>query len=432
MTVSTKSSLDLSAALSEAVETENVERWENLLKTGTGLDPVAALRADPALEADILKITEVESTKDWLKLAEQWYDGLHRTVRANPDIRERVLWHAWAYLRRELSAALRAARMPCRLPDEGGVLAFVDGVKLCLVVRFEFFNDVPKLSVIDAIPNPRSAFDVVDELLSHDPPTRNELKRMLQSSHRLVWHRGVLGHVDRREEPKVFGPSIDTLILAEYIASEVAFGASQSPTSVLEVGTGSGFILAGMQRNMTGLRRLIGIDVEIQAATATHRNLKLNSGIERSPETAVVVGPLQTDLFGGNFDLVVCNPPYIPEPAEEPLDRSRQRTGAVLNLDLLDQLLNLAAMLVAPGGSMLILVSSVTPPSSVRDRVPSNFELSEPFGEEGREVLFEVEEVFGRPAAMKNLLAPGGGLKKSDGNFTHKLHAMLLTREDAQ
>jgi methylase of polypeptide subunit release factors len=126
---------------------------------------------------------------------------------------------------------------------------------------------------------------------------------------------------------------------------------------------------------------------------------------------------------------VVCNPPYIPDPPGGPIDRSRLRTGAVAGLSLIDQILESLPALLSESGRLLLLVSSVTPPEYVRERVPSGFVIaSEPLGDAGQEVLFEVEEVFTRPGYLP-FLESRGGLRMSEDSYIHQLHAFWITRE---
>lgn len=209
--VTATTGIELSAALAAALDQDSVEPWRTALVQQPNADPFRALRNDRAREAEIASAAGFADIEDWLKRAAQWLDHLNRIV-GDVDVRQGVLRHAWIRFTKQVQRALREAR--ARLPAEGGVLAYVDGLHLCLVIGYRFVSEMPSLEVIDAIADPRSAFDVVDDLLRRDHPTRNELKRMLQSSHRLIWHRDVLAHVDRRDEPGVFGPSIDTLHVA--------------------------------------------------------------------------------------------------------------------------------------------------------------------------------------------------------------------------
>jgi methylase of polypeptide subunit release factors len=419
--------MELEDELRAALETGSTELWRGALEHSSAMDPFRALRNDQARERQITEAAGFPDLQSWFRSAAEWFDNLGRSVDP-PAVEVEILRLAWVRLIEQLGRRLGEARRSYPLPAEGGILVFVAGLEICLVVGYRFTGPgyVPALHVVDAWPDPRSVFDVVDDLLRRPHETRNELKRMLQSSHRLVWHRDVLAHVDRREEPHVFGPSIDTLHLAEIIARRYASGSvHHAPSRVLEIGTGSGFISAGILRHIEGVQLLLGVEPDIGSAVCTYRNLDLNAGKNRA---ALLVSHFSSDLVPGQFDLVVCNPPYIPDPPSGPVDRSRHRTGAVAGIQLIDELLEALPRLVAPGGYALMMASSVTPPQHVIERLPAGFELVHELGADGEEVLFEVEEVFNRPGYLPFLLGRGG-LWERGRSYHHRLHALAFIRE---
>ncbi len=390
------------------------------------------MSADPEVAQTFAAAAGAADLADWLTKADQWVTGMYAPGHV-PSPAEQALRLAWEFLVRRVSASLQRAREPGRLPASGGVLAFVDGLNLCLVVDYRFVLETPSLRVIEAIKAPRTVFDVVDTLLHRPHETRTELKRMLQSSHRLVWHRDVLIHVDRREEPNVFGPSIDTLHLDELIAARFAhLKVDEQPRRVLELGTGSGLLSASILRNMPGVDRVVGVEIEAASAFCTHRNWRANT--EDLPgvldrKASLVIGPYRPDVLAGSFDLVICNPPYIPDdPAAAEIDRQQARTVAVAGLELLDATLRASSKLVSPGGKLLLVVSSVSPPAYVS--APEGFTADWVWGAEGMPVLFEVEEVFARPAWLKRLV-DAGGLTLAGDYYEHRLHAVWMTRTEA-
>ena len=422
---------ELAKELSEALAGDPAP-WRNALQRRPWADPIRALRAAPDLERELAAAAGSVDLGAWLKIAEEWVRELYVPGHKETPA-EAVLRLTWEFLKRRLTQSIARAREPARLPRTGVVLAFVDALGLCLVVDYRFVEQVPSLRVVEAIGSPRSVFDVVDALIERPHETRTELRRMLQSSHRLVWHRDVLVHVDRREEPNVFGPSIDTLHLAELIAEKIAtLPIDEQPKRVLELGTGSGFLTAAFLRNVAGTERVTGVELDSASAFCTDRNWRINTSDlpeVRDRKGALVVGPYRSDLLAGCFDFVVCNPPYIPEyPASVAAEREEGRRGAVAGLELLDHLLAESGSLVCPGGQMLVLVSSVTP----RDYVapPDGFEADWLWGEAGIPVLFEVEEVFAQPAWLDRLRR-AGGLDVSGPYYEHRLHAVAMTRTEA-
>ena len=100
-------------------------------------------------------------------------------------------------------------------------------------------------------------------------------------------------------------PRPETEELVEWIASE-----SKSNTSILDVGTGSGCIAIALHRAIKE-SRVCAIDISSKALDIARRN-----GNKYAPEVQFVEGDALGDfdkLFGAKFDVVVSNPPYIPE-----------------------------------------------------------------------------------------------------------------------
>src|SRR4029077_8205677 len=128
------------------------------------------------------------------------------------------LYHLWDRFETDLKEQLVRARLVGNLPAHGGVFTFTGGLAKCLVTRYEFSGREPKIEPVALVDSPKSAFDFWHAIDQAGPNARNVLKAVLMSGHKLVSHRGILTHVDRRFEPQVFGPSIDTLVMAEILA----------------------------------------------------------------------------------------------------------------------------------------------------------------------------------------------------------------------
>ncbi len=98
--------------------------------------------------------------------------------------------------------------------------------------------------------------------------------------------------------PETFDPRPDSETVVE-----AALAAMPAFASVLDLGTGSGCLLAALLSERPGARGL-GIDRSPAACLAARRNLK---GLR----ALVAAGDWGTAV-AGRFDLVVSNPPYIP------------------------------------------------------------------------------------------------------------------------
>ncbi len=140
---------------------------------------------------------------------------------------------------------------------------------------------------------------------------------------------------------QVYSPEADTYLLLEAALKEIRPG-----EKVLEIGTGSGYISAALNE----VADVIATDINPHAVCAAKQK-----GVE----------VVRTDLargLRGPFDLVIFNPPYLPTLDEEKIDDWLEyaldggRNGRVV----IERLANEAGRVLAPGGRILLLISSLT------------------------------------------------------------------------
>lgn len=109
-----------------------------------------------------------------------------------------------------------------------------------------------------------------------------------------------------RLSPETLVPRPDTETVVEAALS--LFPDPAAPLSILDLGTGTGAILAALLTERPAARG-IAVDRSENAARTARDNLEAN---HLSGRAAVIVADWGTALAGG-FDLVVSNPPYIAE-----------------------------------------------------------------------------------------------------------------------
>ncbi len=149
--------------------------------------------------------------------------------------------------------------------------------------------------------------------------------------------------------PGVYRPRDDSFQLAEAIenAHELAPDAR-----VLELCTGTGVVAVGLA--LRG-HDVTAVDVSRRAAL----NVRLNARL-----SGVRIDARRGDLFGAvrgeRFDLIVANPPYVPAPPGESHSGPARAWNAGEDGRLvLDRICRQAAEHLRPGGSILILQSSL-------------------------------------------------------------------------
>jgi release factor glutamine methyltransferase len=147
---------------------------------------------------------------------------------------------------------------------------------------------------------------------------------------------------------QVYVPEADSWLLRDAARAEVKPG-----DRVLEVGTGSGLIAAELAK-VTGV---VATDINPHAVLCAR-------------EKGVVV--VQNDLFCGirsSFDLILFNPPYLPTQPEERINDWLEhaldggRNGRVV----IGRFSEHVGRVLAPGGRILLLISSLTGLPEVRD-----------------------------------------------------------------
>ena len=161
--------------------------------------------------------------------------------------------------------------------------------------------------------------------------------------------------MDRREPDPVYQPAEDSRLLGETCREFV-----DESELVLDVGTGSGWV--GSVAAEAGAS-VVGVDVNPHACReARDRGVPTVRGN--------LVDPFRDDVF----DTVLFNPPYLPTDPEDEGDDWQERalSGGESGRAVVDPFLDSVGRILAPGGDVLLLVSSLTGIEAVIDRAAEN------------------------------------------------------------
>lgn len=138
---------------------------------------------------------------------------------------------------------------------------------------------------------------------------------------------------------KLYIPSDDSLLLAESVAKYTG-------KSALEIGIGSGIVLRILHENF---EVVAGTDIDFESLRHCKNNI--SNGI-------YLVCCDAASTFHCKFDLIVSNPPYLPEENNEGHDSAihggYDGTGTILHF------IKSATSVLAENGKMLVLVSSLS------------------------------------------------------------------------
>lgn len=164
----------------------------------------------------------------------------------------------------------------------------------------------------------------------------------------------------------MYVPSDDTFLLADCIRQYRGRWA-------LEIGVGSGVLLNLLEKNF---ENVAGSDIDRRAL----EHCRGRSG-------AMLVCCDAASAFAGSFDLIVSNPPYLPD------DKVRDTTvhGGPAGIETTIHFVRSALPLLASGGRILLVVSSLAD-SSELDRLIKDEKMSKKVMKEKR-VFFETLSV---------------------------------------
>lgn len=126
--------------------------------------------------------------------------------------------------------------------------------------------------------------------------------------------------------PETLVPRPETETLVE--AALAVFPDHAAPLAILDLGTGSGALLAAL---LSEYPAAFGIGVDLSPGAARQARANLES-LGLGARAAILVGAW-ADALAGRFDLVVSNPPYIPTMDIAVLDREVREHDPLLALD---------------------------------------------------------------------------------------------------
>jgi release factor glutamine methyltransferase len=150
----------------------------------------------------------------------------------------------------------------------------------------------------------------------------------------------------------VYEPSEDTYLLIECLPTNL------TGMHVLEIGCGSGIVCVEAAKR-GGV--VTAVDIDEQAVRATTILAK-----EHNVSVTALQGDLFTPINNQQFDLVICNPPYLPSDEHDPdiaLD------GGTNGHEFIERFLQQVKEHLKMNGTLLLLYSSRTNKERVRELI---------------------------------------------------------------
>eukprot|EP00933_Yihiella_yeosuensis_P032749 TRINITY_DN26387_c0_g1_i1.p1 TRINITY_DN26387_c0_g1~~TRINITY_DN26387_c0_g1_i1.p1 ORF type:complete len:250 (-),score=43.11 TRINITY_DN26387_c0_g1_i1:83-832(-) len=181
---------------------------------------------------------------------------------------------------------------------------------------------------------------------------------------------------------EVYPPSDDTFLLLEALAADSSKLVSLKPKLCIELGCGSGTVIAGLWDVLSGKvlsseasskggsptliqPLLVAIDKNPHAARCTANLLR-----ERKvPLANVIQGSFTSCLrHDSSPDIIVCNPPYVPTDDPEEMQGcgiSVSWAGGLRGREIIDRLLPQVADILAPQGLFYLVTVAENEPEEV-------------------------------------------------------------------
>ncbi|WP_199257025.1 HemK2/MTQ2 family protein methyltransferase [Tomitella fengzijianii] len=148
--------------------------------------------------------------------------------------------------------------------------------------------------------------------------------------------------------PGVYRPQEDTALLVEAVRGL----RMTADTAVLDVCTGSGAV--ALAAASAGSRNVTAVDISLASVWSARCNAWLRGYRCLDVRRADITG----FRFGGRFNLIVCNPPYVPTPSSaRTRGADRAWNAGPSGRALLDPLCRSLPSMLADGGRLLMVQS---------------------------------------------------------------------------
>lgn len=143
----------------------------------------------------------------------------------------------------------------------------------------------------------------------------------------------------------IYSPAEDSFLMSEVLESNLPLPINKN-IKFLEIGVGSGIQLETARE--LGIKNIFGVDINPDAVAHCR---KLGFKCKKS------------NLFNsisGKFDLIVFNPPYLPQNKLEPIESQKATTGGKTGSEIINKFLKKAKKYINTDGKIFLLVSSLT------------------------------------------------------------------------
>jgi len=155
----------------------------------------------------------------------------------------------------------------------------------------------------------------------------------------------------------IYQPAEDSHLLSNVLKKEIPKLLKQNPNlTFLEIGCGSGINLQTALKAGIKKQNIFAGDINPKAVEHC-KELGFNS----------IHSNLFQNIKQNNFDIIIFNPPYLPENKDEPLNSQLATTGGKNGSEILNKFLDQASNYLKKQGKIYIITSSLTKDIDFRD-----------------------------------------------------------------
>ncbi len=170
----------------------------------------------------------------------------------------------------------------------------------------------------------------------------------------------------------IYQPSDDSYLLQEQVKK------FSKGKKVLDLGTGSGIQAVAAEKS--GAKKVLATDTEEESIKAVKK---------------LGIPAIKSNLFQkirGKFDLIIFNPPYLPQDLREDSESSRATTGGKKGDELILKFLKQSIEHIRSDGIILLIVSSLTPKIRINNFLKKNILVCKVLSE--KKIFFEKLQVW--------------------------------------
>jgi HemK-related putative methylase len=146
---------------------------------------------------------------------------------------------------------------------------------------------------------------------------------------------------------EIYQPEKDSYLLSKILKKEI----QNKNIKILDMGSGSGI----------QAKTLIKLNVPSENLTLVDINKKAIKNLKKDfLNSKVICSDLFENLPKEKFDLIIFNPPYLPEDKDEPKNSRLATTGGILGSEKINKFLKQAKEYLGNQGKIYLLTSSLT------------------------------------------------------------------------